>query len=84
LATVENKDGGLCLTNQHVRFASHWLNVGATDWGVPLSAIEEARPTRMLGGLLPNGGRLDLGPGRRKQVKTWEREQWGEALNEPL
>jgi hypothetical protein len=81
LATLEKKGGVLCLTDQHLRFSSHSLNFGTTDWSVSLSAIEEARPIRTLGGLLPNGVRLDMGPGREKDVKTWEREQWCEAIN---
>ena len=81
LATLENKGGVLCLTDQHLRFSSHSLNFGSTEWAVPLSAVEEARPTRTLGSLLPNGVRLDMGPGREKDVKTWEREQWCEAIN---
>lgn len=82
LATFEGKGGILCLTDQHLRFASHALNFGSTSWAVPLSAIEEARSTRTLGSLLPNGLRLDMGPGREKDVKTWEREQWCDAINE--
>lgn len=84
LATVEGAGGVLYLTDQHVRFASHGLNFGSTEWSVPLSAIDEARPTRTLGSLLPNGVRLDMGPGREKDVKTWEREQWCEAINDQV
>lgn len=82
LATLEGSGGVLYLTDKHPHFVSHSLNFGSTDWSVPLSAIEEVRSTRMLGGLLPNGVRLDLGPGPEKDLTIGEREQWCGALNE--
>ena len=82
LATLDNKGGILYLTNQHLRFASHAFNFGARDWSVPLSVLEEARPSRTVGGLLPNGLRVDMGAGREKVLKTWEREEWCEVIND--
>ncbi|PSQ95707.1 MAG: hypothetical protein BRD55_08705 [Bacteroidetes bacterium SW_9_63_38] len=82
MANLEGRGGFLYVTDQQVRFVSHILNFGTTTWSVALSEIDEARPTRTLGGVLPNGLRLEMGPGQEKDLTTWERAQWCEVIDE--
>lgn len=79
-ATRGDHRGLLCLTNQRLRFASHSRGMGT--WSVPLADIERAIPTRTVGGLVPNGLRLEMTDGDDEMLTTWERDEWCEAINE--
>lgn len=83
-ANLEEHGGVLYLTDRHLRFTSHPFNYGTTDWVAALSDITAVEPTRTVGGLVPNGIRLDVAEGDEKLVTTWERDEWCEAIQERL
>lgn len=80
-ATRGDHRGVLCLTNQRLCFTSHPFNRGTGIWSVPLADIEQATPTQTMGGLVPNGVRLEMASGADETITTWERDEWCEAIN---
>jgi len=83
-ANLGEHGGILYLTDHHLRFTSHPLNYGTTDWGVPLSDIRDVTRTRTLGGLVPNGLRLTTTGGEETLLTTWERNGWHDAIQRRL
>lgn len=79
LARFERHSGILYLTDRRLRFTAHF---GTKEWAVSLPDIVQAHPTRTLGGLVPNGVRIETTSQDDKQVTTWEREEWCDTINE--
>jgi len=80
-ATRGDHRGVLCLTNQRLRFTSHSFSRGTGTWSVSLGDIEQAVPTRTVGGVVPNGIRLEMASGANEMLTTWERDEWCKAIN---
>jgi hypothetical protein len=83
-ANLGEHGGILYLTDHHLRFTSHPLNYGTTDWGVPLSDIQNVARERTVWGLVPNGLRLTTAAGEEKLLTTWERNEWYDAIQRRL
>jgi hypothetical protein len=83
-ANLGEHGGILYLTDDHLRFTSHPLNYGTTDWSVALSDIQDVTRERTLGGLVPNGLRLTTAAGEDKLLTTWERNEWYDAIRSRL
>lgn len=83
-ANLGEHGGILYLTDRYLRFTSHPLNYGTTDWEVSLSDVQDLTRVRTLGGLVPNGLRLTTASGEERLLTTWERNEWYDLIQDQV
>lgn len=77
---LEGRGGRLALTNTHLLFTPHAINLQRSGLRIPRSEIVRADAVRTLG-IVPNGVAVTLKSGKTERFVVSERDEWIRRLN---
>ncbi|HEX7918752.1 MAG TPA: hypothetical protein VF454_05070 [Gemmatimonadales bacterium] len=77
---LEGVGGKLAVTDRHLIFRSHWVNVQRHTLKLPLALVSAIEPVRMLG-IADTGLRVHLADGQQELFVVADRPRWIELLS---